>query len=758
VGKRGDKRRAKQCQKRERSEMTAVLTLGPMTVTRTSGGDIASALDLHHPQYEAFRTAADALRANLPGRIEQLYTQLGELTAKVDAYDLLAYLHLAFARNPEAAAAQVAAFEVAASVVVDRSARRPTDAQPGFDLRAAMDALEELQTLRIFLVYDQTSASEDQLADVRANASAFRTGVRGPSYPWQERTTLHDLFAHPVVEASLRKELGLSIEDILSVEHAIEELGAHRLNARRAAARNAEKETLNAVERVRSGKSARNLKMQGIAEHLASLPQADATKRVQELCLMWMGHELGDTMSFTATDIATTTGLGETACERMLSLLALPFEKSQTASLNVERFREQPLLVDDQRRYFCVSVHLLLWGLRPALERVLKGMGGKAFSTFEKHRTRRVEERAMVALSKALRPDSFATGLHYEIEEDGETKRPELDGLLRVDNALILVEAKASSMRAGHRRLAPSIAEWLRKEVGGGARQARRARQALASATPAPLSDEHNQPVEFDLQDVRRAFEIVVVLEDLPAIGPATWQLARDGVLPSEPIPWVVSLHELETICDLIEWPVQLIHYLMRRRRLDEQRHLWAVEELDFFMYYLTDGLFWEIEEPPAHPGLLASQTDPLDEYLLSKHRQGRRRVRRPSRRLHRDVRALLSALDGLIAPGRLDAQLVLLEFDGKIATRIASGVQQARRNAAREHRLRDMTFITEEFGVTVMGSPPEQRNALGRELMSYCHLKKHQHKMDAWVGFGGWAGAAGTGPARGSTRPALDP
>jgi hypothetical protein len=110
-------------------------------------------------------------------------------------------------------------------------------------------------------------------------------------------------------------------------------------------------------------------------------------------------------------------------------------------------------------------------------------------------------------------------------------------------------------------------------------------------------------------------------------------------------------------------------------------------------------------------------------------------------RRLHRDVRALLSALDRLTAPGRLDAQLVLLEFDGKTATRIASGVQQARRNAAREHRLRDMTFIAKELGVTVMAVPPERRGSLGRDLMAYCRLKKHQHKVDAWVGFGGWAG-----------------
>jgi hypothetical protein len=138
---------------------------------------------------------------------------------------------------------------------------------------------------------------------------------------------------------------------------------------------------------------------------------------------------------------------------------------------------------------------------------------------------------------------------------------------------------------------------------------------------------------------------------------------------------------------------------------------------------------------------LLASQTDPLDAYMLSRRGMGKGRVRRPRRRMHRDVRALVDALERIQAPGRLDAQLVLFEADSNIAERITTGLQRTRRSAAAQHRRRDFTFIFDDFGVSVIAVPPEERAELRDILWTYCHLKKHQFKRDAWVGFGAFAG-----------------
>lgn len=711
-------------------------------VMERRGGDIVSHLDQSHPGFAAHVTAAQQFRERLPQHIADAYARLRTLTADVDAFDLLGYLQLAAARDDADAGPLIAGIELAASALVDRSGRRPVpDAPPG-DLEAIMSVIAELQQLRTFASLELMTAG-GALDEVRAHAAAMRTGVRGPSYPWQERETLMDLFGTAAVADLLRKAVGCTVEEAVRIEEVIEELGGARLAARGAYARQTADELLQAAERLRRGERVADQRSREIAEQIAALPRAERERRIHRLASGWLGHRLGDTLSFTADEIGEHAGIGVEACRALLDLLAARFVEADADRPDVERFRDRPLLVDDAGRCFCPSGHLLLWGLRPALETALKRAGGKAFAVYERHRKRRIEERAVAALAGALRPDLAEAGLHYDAVGEDAGKRPELDGLLRVDNVLLLVEVKASSMRASARRGAPSSQrKWLEDEVGVGAAQARRAREALAAEKAATVYDRDHKPLAVDLEGVRRAFEVVVTLEDLPAIAPATWRLAEAGILPNDPIPWVVSLHELEIICSLVEWPAQLVHYLMRRRRLDEQRHLWAMEELDFFLHYLSDGLYWELDnERPGSPALLASQTDRLDEYYAALEGRGRGRPHRPQRRMHRDVRRLLASLDRLEDRGRIDAQLALLEVDGSIAERIASGAQRLRRSAARQQRRRDLTFVFDDFGITVVAVPPDERGELIELLQSYCGLKKHQFRAEAWVGFGAWDG-----------------
>ena len=56
-----------------------------------------------------------------------------------------------------------------------------------------------------------------------------------------------------------------------------------------------------------------------------------------------------------------------------------------------------------------------------------------------------------------------------------------------------------------------------------------------------------------------------------------------------------MGIRELELICQLSERPAQLVHYVLRRIRSNRQR-IWAMDEMDFFMRYLQDGLFWPHE------------------------------------------------------------------------------------------------------------------------------------------------------------------
>jgi hypothetical protein len=69
---------------------------------------------------------------------------------------------------------------------------------------------------------------------------------------------------------------------------------------------------------------------------------------------------------------------------------------------------------------------------------------------------------------------------------------------------------------------------------------------------------------------------------------------------------------------DLVEYAAQFPHFLMRRRRLNESKVVRASDELDFFVFYLHRGLYFddELAEPdrPDYVGI-DSMTDDVDAY-----------------------------------------------------------------------------------------------------------------------------------------------
>jgi hypothetical protein len=108
----------------------------------------------------------------------------------------------------------------------------------------------------------------------------------------------------------------------------------------------------------------------------------------------------------------------------------------------------------------------------------------------------------------------------------------------------------------------------------------------------------------------------------------------------------VVTLHELDLVARTIEWPVQFVHFLRRRSRLNELGYLVASDELDWWMHYLLIGLYFEEDENRGRTRLL-SHTDPLDAWVLFD--QGMRQVPAPKPAMQLDKRKQLwKAIDKL--------------------------------------------------------------------------------------------------------------
>jgi len=760
VSKRGDKRRKRARQRPIRIDVEG-FQYGPLTVER-HGRHLFSHLDAEHPDYPAFKDLVEAERAAVPGRIQQLREEVRALCAPYDAFDVLAGLWMVnIARDPETFREStdkglIAAVELAAAILIERDGRVPTRAAEAPDLAVATEVNERLvQLLQLqgaqFMI-EAMDDTDDDLAEIRAEARAHRLMVRGPSYPWQERNTLIDLFSGDGGADIVERAVGFSIENALALADAAETLGLTHYAERAAQARGFADEFKAQYEQAREGNPVADRWVESVSR-LDVAGHRQSIRAIDGVSLKWLHASMGDTMQFTVSELAQASEVSLEVAGAFLDRLSLDFGQFADRDWppDIEDVRERPFVHDGRGHYFCVSPASLLWTLRPTLERAIKELPGDAFKRWDRHRARVVEDRAVKALSTALGADWCHTGLYYETVEVGKRKRPELDGILRVDTCAVLVEAKASSMRPSARRGAPAaLRSWIKNELSKASDQARRTRNTILGDVPANVTDGHNKPVALDVNGVSRTYEILVVLEDLPGIAPLTWQMGDLGLLPAEPTPLVLHLHDLELICEMAERPAQLIHYFERRRRLDRQRRAWAHDELDYFMNYLgQDGLFWPdipTDEAKISPIRLLSFTDELDTYFAHKEGQRRRRAKRPRQRLHRDVRALLDHFDDVDEPGWLEAQIVLLELDEPSAARIASSLRRLKTLAERDGVVRDASFMFPDgdFGVTVMAVPTSLSGELSRRLVAYCTLKKHQMRYARWYGYGCHAVAKG--------------
>lgn len=295
-----------------------------------------------------------------------------------------------------------------------------------------------------------------------------------------------------------------------------------------------------------------------------------------------------------------------------------------------------------------------------------------------KHRGAWLEKRVIEILGPAVEPDEIRRGVHFE-GVDGEYPAGEIDVLLRFGSTALAIEAKSATMRPGARRGGEALISHLRKNLTKATMQGEAARQALA--TGAPLTDAEG--AELDLgASIREVQTVLVSLDDLSAVAPVIWELRGTKTMPEGvSAPWVLTLHELEQVAATTQWPIQLIHFLRRRSRLNEIGNQVASDELDWWMHYMLRGLYFEElreERRTRHTSL----TDPLDQWFLFERGIREEPVPKPKMRIPSASARFLDTLCEERPPGWVEAGCALLDADNAAQEEFWRGLKKLRKQA----------------------------------------------------------------------------
>lgn len=219
---------------------------------------------------------------------------------------------------------------------------------------------------------------------------------------------------------------------------------------------------------------------------------------------------------------------------------------------------------------------------------------------------------------------------------DNYTKLVEGDLLLLLDDVAIVAEAKAVAIipaaRAGEtRKLRRNLTDIITKA----SEQATRLRRRIEDDRGIRL----RSGAWLDLAHIREIHTVALTLEDLPGVSTATSDLIAAGLLVGDEIPWVVSVHDLQTIAEVVDRPAEFLLYLRRRSNREVSLAYSSPDELDLFLYFYESGLYVapdpkkmvaelpHLGEPRTSDlrrrsrqrhAFISSRTDPLDAWHYS--------------------------------------------------------------------------------------------------------------------------------------------
>ncbi len=352
-----------------------------------------------------------------------------------------------------------------------------------------------------------------------------------------------------------------------------------------------------------------------------------------------------------------------------------------------------------------------------------------------------VEKKALEYLRDTLRPDQAYQSLKYWVTEEGEHKEAELDGLLVIDSALFLVEAKAGSITQPARRgAAASLQTDLQKLVGDSYSQALRAKKYIQEMDQPTFSLSDGSIVQVSKERIDRIFLVSVTLDALDAFVTNISQFPEFGFFEEHDFPWIVSLTDLRVISELVEFPSQFIHYLTRRLGINEHGRVQAYDELDWFGTYLQDGLYFEdmLEEKDA-PDMIFVQpaTTNFDDYYFCSTGQRKTPVPKPTQPMPEIMHQMLMELENYRPPRYLEVACAFLDMSFTARESFVDLFTQQRERTLQDQLLHDFTFQFErgDTYITCMFAPRRRAHELEKRLANYCTLKKYQTKSNLWIG-----------------------
>ena len=319
--------------------------------------------------------------------------------------------------------------------------------------------------------------------------------------------------------------------------------------------------------------------------------------------------------TFLASTLADSLGLDEDRVNAILDKYSLTWgalSEYETERLHLSNPAwEKPLIRLGDREYFCALPVGFFSFVIPCMEAALS-----PFTAEVSDRRAEYLESTVAKIVESRLPGSNIKR-NFKWAEDGTSY--ETDVIAFIDSFALVIECKSGkvtppALRGARDRLRKHIQELL---IDPNLQSLRLKRRLELLVSHPKMADPIRNGIGYDLGKVRKVVRVSVCLEDFGLIHSRLKRLEETGWLPADFVPCpTMNLADFEIVFDLLEHPVQILHYLMKREAI-EGSFGYLANEINLLGLYLTTLLDIDDVEHDAEI-MLTDLSAPLETYYNS--------------------------------------------------------------------------------------------------------------------------------------------
>ncbi|MFC1664827.1 hypothetical protein ACFL17_04270 [Pseudomonadota bacterium] len=336
----------------------------------------------------------------------------------------------------------------------------------------------------------------------------------------------------------------------------------------------------------------------------------------------------------------------------------------------------RPIIKVDEDKYFCCLPQMFFSFVIPSLERLVENVGKPALS---RRRATYLEDKIVEIVNRRFPSANTVSKLRWK----DKGVEYETDSITFIDSQAIIIEAKSGKITGPALRGAPDrIRKHIDEILVSPNLQSKRLKEKLEELIATPhLADDLRSKLPVDLEKIHNIIRVSISLEYFGSIQSNVAQLKETGWLPIdfEPCP-TISVADLEILFDILDHPVQIIHYLERRQEL-EATVGYMGDELDLMGLYV-DTLFNLGDMQPNQDMIITGMSSRLDKYYLSK--EADIDIPKPKPKLSILFLGIVKQLENRRTPRWTEIGVILYRFPPDDQRKITRMIEKLKKNVRR--------------------------------------------------------------------------